>query len=385
MARAPPAEAGDSGRAGRDVVTRAGEQQRSRRGERGGEEERGAAEEAGHGRDRPAPGHDGQRGGEGEQDHRDRPARARATEARGGPRPPAARAATRGRGRAASTPRRPARRRPRPRPPARSGSRARWSAMASVPTAPIHHVRSAVTSSAAHAAAPAAPSVRARHRQHGRLGEMDAAQPGGREAERAQQAQLGGPALQPEAEEEHGQQQRGHHEEEAEVGEVLAEVGGALRGGKGALAHRVHGQAEGERVEPPAHGGADRVRVAPGRRAPRSAVPAGGSRAAGPRRGARTPSGWRDAGPSTPRPPAARGARSMGNGGSQSARRSEVVMPGIFGDEVAVGGEAAHRHHAGDHELRARGLQPAFLAPEVVLEGARGRPAPRPARAPSSR
>ena len=49
-------------------------------------------------------------------------------------------------------------------------------------------------------------------------------------SQRAQHADLAHALLHAQLEEQAGQQQRGDHQEEAEVDEVLAEIGGALRG-----------------------------------------------------------------------------------------------------------------------------------------------------------
>ena len=70
----------------------------------------------------------------------------------------------------------------------------------------------------------------ARGREDERLGQQQPAHVRDREAGGAQDADLPQALLDAEAEEQDGQQQRRHDEEEAEVGEVLAEVGRARRG-----------------------------------------------------------------------------------------------------------------------------------------------------------
>ena len=64
-----------------------------------------------------------------------------------------------------------------------------------------------------------------------------------RVARGAQDPDLAQPLLDAQLEEEHGQHQRRDHQEEAEVGEVLAEVGGALRGLECGRARGIEGHA----------------------------------------------------------------------------------------------------------------------------------------------
>ena len=81
-------------------------------------------------------------------------------------------------------------------------------------------------------------------RQRDRLHQQQATDCRDREARGAQDADLPQPLLDAEAEEQDRQQQRGDDDEEAEVGEVQTEVGGADRCVGGEPAHRLHGDAE---------------------------------------------------------------------------------------------------------------------------------------------
>ena len=96
-----------------------------------------------------------------------------------------------------------------------------------VPTAPRHHVRRPKTISWPYTDGANHAERAAHRRKDERLGQEHAAHVRDREAGGAQDADLPQPLLDAKPEEQDGQQQRGHHEEEAEVGEVLAEVGRA--------------------------------------------------------------------------------------------------------------------------------------------------------------
>ena len=72
---------------------------------------------------------------------------------------------------------------------------------------------------------------------------------GRREADRPEQADLAPPLFDAQLEEERGEEHRRDDQEEAEVGEVLAEVGGAARRGEPFLAHRADGEARRDRIE----------------------------------------------------------------------------------------------------------------------------------------
>jgi hypothetical protein len=87
-------------------------------------------------------------------------------------------------------------------------------------------------------------------RQHGAFDQEHSANRGGRESQGPQRADLPHPLLHAEAEEQPGQQRRTRNQEEAEVHEVLAEVGGSLGRGESLPPHGCDGKAGGLRVEP---------------------------------------------------------------------------------------------------------------------------------------
>ena len=70
------------------------------------------------------------------------------------------------------------------------------------------------------------------------------------EPDRPQQSHLAPALFQAELEEERDQQQRGHHQEEAEVDEVLAEVRGAARRRQALGSHVADGQPGCQRIDP---------------------------------------------------------------------------------------------------------------------------------------
>ena len=70
-----------------------------------------------------------------------------------------------------------------------------------------------------------------------------------RVTDRAEQADLARALFDAEPEEQHRQQQRRDDEEETEIGEVLAEVGGASRRGHAFTRHVLHGQAHRQRID----------------------------------------------------------------------------------------------------------------------------------------
>ena len=116
-------------------------------------------------------------------------------------------------------------------------------------------------------------------RQHQRLRSRTTGAPPRRKPTALQQADFAHALLDAELEEQRGQQQSRDDQEEAEVDEILAEVGGAARRGEPFGAHVAHGQARRERID---RGAQPRRRTA---RAPRRAAarrrrePNGGQRA----------------------------------------------------------------------------------------------------------
>ena len=176
------------------------------------------------------------------------------------------------------------------------------------------------------------------------------------EAEGAQGADLAQALLDPEAEEEARQQQGRHHQEEAEVGEVLAEVGHPGRRLEGEVAGRIDDEPGRKGIE----SGPERV-AERRRREVRDPV-----RGNDPQRGHLSP----------PRPPQPLAVLE----GDEPLRRGAVLVPvvlvlradeaevdgerrvpvgqvrglgdaGVLGREVLVGGQPLHRHHPGHPEL----------------------------------
>ena len=111
------------------------------------------------------------------------------------------------------------------------------------PTAEAGHHRRGVSNCAADA------ERRAARREDESFGREQTPHLVGGEAHRSQQANLAPALLDSEPEEERRQHQRRDHEKEAEIREVLTEVGGAAGGGQAAAAHVTNGQAERERVD----------------------------------------------------------------------------------------------------------------------------------------
>src|SRR5207248_2843970 len=85
--------------------------------------------------------------------------------------------------------------------------------------------------------------------QHAPFDEKQTPDAGRGEADGAKQADLARALLDAETEEQSGEHQRREDEEEAEVGEVLAEVRGSARGGDAIAANVAHRQSEGERID----------------------------------------------------------------------------------------------------------------------------------------
>ena len=219
-----------------------------------------------------------------------------------------------------------------------------------VPTAPTHTVRRAQHDGGrvGHGPGHAQHGSRAPRARGPRPG-TGAQEPPRREADGAQQAHLLQPLLDAEAEEEAGQEQRRHHQEEAEVHEVLAEVGGASRGARArCCAHRRDDEAVarrepvfGPRGASARSARAEAVRVA--------RLEAASSAQIGARRGTSRsevtrPRRWPQSRCAASSGRKALGVvrqrsqysssfgrmrfRSTGNGGSQSERWSDSVMPG---------------------------------------------------------
>src|SRR4029434_7443971 len=86
-------------------------------------------------------------------------------------------------------------------------------------------------------------------RQRQTLAGEQAPDAGCRVADGPEQTHLAGPLLDAEPEEQRREQEGGNHEKEAEVGEVLAEVGRTARRGQSVRPHVANGQSGGERID----------------------------------------------------------------------------------------------------------------------------------------
>ena len=213
-----------------------------------------------------------------------------------------------------------------------------------------------------------------------------------RPAERAQQADLARALLDAQPEEEPREQQRRHQQEHAEREEVLAEVARALRGRERLRAHGHDREAGLRRVEPRR---AARARTR-ARASPRSAVRGrdadrgGGAQAMAPqrlrggerqerlrRRPVLLPVASRPAGPTR--------ERSTGNGGSQSARCAESVMPGYSGARSRSAAAPESGTIASTVMRRVARVEASLLLPDVVRQLHGVADARAPARAPPTR
>ena len=192
------------------------------------------------------------------------------------------------------------------------------------------------------------------------------------EPQGAQRADLAQPLLDPEPEEQAGQQQRRHNQEEAEVGEIFAEIGHPRRRLQREPARRVHDEAGRQRVEGGAQRGAiairDLVRHPGGRRHPHR----------GRLSPARAPQRLAVAKRQEPlgrRPVLVPVVLVLGAHQTEIDRKRGIPVReiGRGGDarivwrEVLVGRQPRQRDHGGHAELRGPGLQRTSLFPQVVL------------------
>ncbi len=191
-----------------------------------------------------------------------------------------------------------------------------------------------------------------------------------RVARGAEDADLAQALLDPQLEEEHGQHQRRDHQEETEVGEVLAEVGRALRRVESGRARRIEGHAHRVRRQR-----RPQLVAETARRARSASAPSGiGNANRGQRAVARSPQVaaafvrderlWR-------RPVVVPVALVCGANAREIDRERwipvrQAVRAGdarIVGRQPSVGGQAGDRHDAGQRERRAARDEPGRADP----------------------
>ena len=230
-----------------------------------------------------------------------------------------------------------------------------------------HHARR-VTDGAAHA------NERAAQCQHNGFGKKQPPDHGGGEPDGSKQADFPGALLDAETEEQRRHHQRRNDQEEAEIGEVFAEVGGAARGGQAAGAHIADGDGERQRIDARAQLRGKTVRV-------RAAVSAGRSMQAHRRAIAETRS---------PQSPAdvqgderlrrcpvfvpvvlvypAHAFEIDGKRRIPVAKGARLRDPGIHRREPAIGGGAFDRHHGRHLKPGDARDEPPRLFPDVIIQ-----------------